>query len=133
MTYEKHTLTLGNGAALKVGLNATTYISDTRIDDAILTAGIGTVIDRTDETGEEKTIENVYKFEQSRCDDGWQICIFTKSVDMLKAEEMQKLIEALKAQAEKEKTLMKAQITALSDRNNFLEDCFAEMAGIVYA
>lgn len=30
-------------------------------------------------------------------------------------------------------TLMKAQIKALSDRNDFLEDCFAEMAGVVYA
>lgn len=95
MTYEKHTLTLGNGAALKVGLNATTYISDTRIDDAILTAGIGTIIDRTDETGEEKTIENVYKFEQSRCDDGWQICIFTKSVDMLASEAIQEQLDDL--------------------------------------
>lgn len=34
---------------------------------------------------------------------------------------------------EKEKTLLKAQIRALSDRNDFLEDCVAEMAGIVYA
>ena len=34
---------------------------------------------------------------------------------------------------EKEKTLLKAQIQALSDRNDFLEDCVAEMAGIVYA
>lgn len=34
---------------------------------------------------------------------------------------------------EKEKTLLKAQIQALSDRNDFLEDCMAEMAGIVYA
>ena len=34
---------------------------------------------------------------------------------------------------EKERTLLKAQIQALSDRNDFLEDCVAEMAGIVYA
>jgi hypothetical protein len=34
---------------------------------------------------------------------------------------------------EKERTLLKAQIQALSDRNDFLEDCIAEMAGIVYA
>lgn len=93
MTYEKHTLTLSNGATLTVGLNATTYISDTRIDDAILTPG--TLIDRTDETGEEKTIENVYKFEQSRCDDGWQICIFTKSADMLKSEATQEQLDDL--------------------------------------
>lgn len=34
---------------------------------------------------------------------------------------------------EKEKTLLKAQIKALSDRNDFLEDCVAEMASVVYA
>ena len=34
---------------------------------------------------------------------------------------------------EKERTLLKAQIQALSDRNDFLEDCVAEMASIVYA
>ena len=34
---------------------------------------------------------------------------------------------------EKERTLLKAQIQALGDRNDFLEDCMAEMAGIVYA
>ena len=34
---------------------------------------------------------------------------------------------------EKERTLLRAQIQALSDRNDFLEDCVAEMAGIVYA
>jgi hypothetical protein len=34
---------------------------------------------------------------------------------------------------EKEKTLLKAQIQALSERNDFLEDCVAEMASIVYA
>lgn len=36
-------------------------------------------------------------------------------------------------QNEKEKTLIKAQIQALSERNDFLEDCVAEMASIVYA
>ena len=34
---------------------------------------------------------------------------------------------------DKERKLLKAQIQALSDRNDFLEDCVAEMAGIVYA
>ena len=34
---------------------------------------------------------------------------------------------------EKERTLLTAQIQALSDRNDFVEDCVAEMAGIVYA
>lgn len=34
---------------------------------------------------------------------------------------------------DKVRKLLKAQIQALSDRNEFLEDCVAEMAGIVYA
>lgn len=34
---------------------------------------------------------------------------------------------------DKERKLLKAQIQALSDRNDFMEDCVAEMAGIVYA
>lgn len=35
-------------------------------------------------------------------------------------------------QLESEKKLLKAQIQALSDRNDFMEDCIAEMATIVY-
>ena len=34
---------------------------------------------------------------------------------------------------ESDKKLMDAQIQALSDRNDFLEDCIAEMATIIYA
>lgn len=34
---------------------------------------------------------------------------------------------------EQENILKTAQIQALSDRNDFLEDCIAEMAGMVYA
>lgn len=38
-----------------------------------------------------------------------------------------------KLQLEKDITLKNAQIKALTDRNEFLEDCMAEMAAIVYA
>lgn len=31
-----------------------------------------------------------------------------------------------------ENTLLKAQVQALSERNDFIEDCIAEMAGMVY-
>lgn len=34
---------------------------------------------------------------------------------------------------EKENSLLKAQIKAMSDRNDFIEDCIAEMAMTVYA
>lgn len=46
-------------------------------------------------------------------------------------EELDKMAEP--TAEEKEKTLLKAQIQALSERNDFLEDCMAEMASIVYA
>ena len=36
-------------------------------------------------------------------------------------------------QLENEKKLLTAQVQALSDRNDFMEDCIAEMATIVYA
>lgn len=36
-------------------------------------------------------------------------------------------------QLESEKKLLAAQVQALSDRNDFMEDCIAEMATIVYA
>ena len=36
-------------------------------------------------------------------------------------------------QLESEKKLLTAQLQALSDRNDFVEDCIAEMAAIVYA
>ena len=37
------------------------------------------------------------------------------------------------SQLESEKKLLTAQLQALSDRNDFIEDCIAEMAAIVYA
>ena len=37
------------------------------------------------------------------------------------------------SQLESEKKLLTAQLQALSDRNDFMEDCIAEMATIVYA
>ena len=37
------------------------------------------------------------------------------------------------AQLESEKKLLSAQVQALADRNEFMEDCIAEMAAAVYA
>lgn len=44
-------------------------------------------------------------------------------------------VEKLRREAvlEAENTLLKAQVQALSDRNEFVEDCMAEMAMQVYA
>ena len=37
------------------------------------------------------------------------------------------------SEEEKEKTLTNARIQALTDRNEFIEDCIAEMAAVIYA
>lgn len=37
------------------------------------------------------------------------------------------------AELEAENTLLKAQVQAVADRNEFVEDCIAEMAAVVYA
>lgn len=37
------------------------------------------------------------------------------------------------AELEAESTMLKAQVKAISDRNDFIEDCIAEMATVVYA
>lgn len=37
------------------------------------------------------------------------------------------------AELEAENVLLKAQVQAISDRNDFVEDCIAEMATVVYA
>ena len=96
MKYEKHTLVLENGKELHVGLNANTYISDTQIDESVLSAiCAGSVIDRADSNGQETKIENIYKVEQRKCDDGWQLCLFVKSNEMIEAESVQEQLNEL--------------------------------------
>lgn len=96
MQYEKHTLVLESGEELHVGLNANTYVSDTQIDESVLSAACaGYVIDRTDDSGEETKVENIYKIEQRKCDDGWQLCLFVKSKEMLEAESVQEQLNEL--------------------------------------
>lgn len=42
-------------------------------------------------------------------------------------------LEAKAQEAEKAEALLSAQVQAVSDRGDFVEDCLAEMAGVVYA
>lgn len=46
---------------------------------------------------------------------------------------VQENVDKLQSDVESDITLKNAQIKALSDRNDFLEDCIAEMACVVYA
>ena len=42
-------------------------------------------------------------------------------------------LEAKAQEAEKAEALLSAQVQAVSDRGDFVEDCLAEIAGVVYA
>lgn len=52
--------------------------------------------------------------------------------DVVELEQQPTDAERIKS-LEGEKKLLSAQVQALSDRNDFIEDCIAEMAGVVYA
>ena len=44
----------------------------------------------------------------------------------------EKVVSPLTAAWQEELPMLKAQIQAISDRNDFIEDCIAEMAAVVY-
>lgn len=54
-------------------------------------------------------------------------------IDRMEEEKNKPSQEDRIAQLEIEKKLLTAQVQALSDRNDFMEDCIAEMAALVYA
>lgn len=56
-----------------------------------------------------------------------------EELDRIEAERNKPTDEERILQLESEKKLLTAQVQALSDRNDFMEDCIAEMATIVYA
>ena len=56
-----------------------------------------------------------------------------EELDRMEAERNKPTYAERILQLESEKKLLTAQVQALSDRNDFMEDCIAEMATIVYA
>ena len=116
-----YTITLSNGTKLdNLTLNGNNFISDKIIEDAVFDENLKRV-EISD--GENTTTYEDMFLASNRVDGGKSWIVLLEKTDEMKRQE----------QNEEEKTLLKAQIKALSDRNDFLEDCVAEMASIVYA
>lgn len=119
-----YTITLADGTQLtSLGLNGTSYISGDKVDESIFEDNLATMTISDGETTD--TYHNMMFVAQMERPDGWYLVFTQKSRAQLQEEK----IAALTA----ENKLLKAQNTAQTDRTDFLEDCIAEMASLVYA
>lgn len=122
---EKHyIITLADGTQLaNLALNGTSFISADKVVESIFEGNLSTMTISDGET--ENTYQNMMYVAQMERPDGWYLVFTQKSRAQLQEEK----IAALMA----ENKLLKAQNNAQTDRADFLEDCIAEMASLVYA
>lgn len=116
-----HTITFSDGRKLEnLELNGNNYVAQTAVDDSVFATGMDKV---TVTDGDTRIVYHDMILLSNTVRDGksW-IVLEQKS-------EQKKMFEAL----ESENFMLKAQIQAMSDRNDFIEDCIAEMAMQVYA
>ena len=115
------TITLANGKSItELTLNGNNFISKTPIDKAVFDDGLGKVIFKTDTVTEVKyNMKLVQLIEYSN--EWWFILSELTSAE-LREQELQHTNKVLEQ-----------QVNALTGQNQFLEDCIAEMAGVVYA
>lgn len=93
--YERHTLILSGAVMVSVGLNGTSYVSEEPLDGGALALFRGTVVDVTDDTGEQREYRNVCAAEQRRFADGYYITLMQKTAQEIKSEETQAQIDDL--------------------------------------
>lgn len=93
--YERHTLVLGDSVTVNVGLNGTSYVLDEPLDEETLALFRGTIVDITDETGEQHEYKNVRAAEQRKFADGYYITLIQKTAQEIKSEETQAQIDDL--------------------------------------
>lgn len=121
---KKYTITLADGIQLtNLGLNGTCYVSADKVDESIFEGNLDTMTISAGETA--NTYHNMMFVAQMEHPDGWYLAFTPKSREQLQEEKIAVLVA--------ENKLLKAQNTAQSDRADFLEDCIAEMASLVYA
>lgn len=121
-----YTITLADGTQLEnLGLNGSSFVSRAKVDESIFEGNLDVMTISDGET--ESTYENMMFVAQMERENGaaWYLVFTPKSRTQLQDEK----IAALTA----ENKLLKAQTTAQTDRADFLEDCIAEMATLVYA
>lgn len=117
-----YTITLSDGRKLEnLSRNSDNYISQTKIDESIFNNNLDVIkiFDCNENT--ETLMYNVELIQQVHYEDGWYICFRKKSPQ-----------EIQYAELKSENDLLKVQIAAATDRQEFLEDCIAEIAMQVY-
>lgn len=115
-----YSIKLANGKTLKdLELNGNNFISATVLDGSTFEGGLGTV--EISDGEKTKTCADM-KLISNRVDGGKSWFILGEKTQQEKAEE----------QMQAENILLRAQVAAASERQEFLEDCIAEMAAQVY-
>lgn len=122
-----YTITLADGRMLAgLGKNGTNFVSAEKVDEAIFNDNLSVM---TISDGETETIyHNAELIQQVYYPDanppGWYLCFREKTTQEMVLEQLEQTV--------RENTLLKAQVAAASERQEFLEDCIAEMAAQVY-
>lgn len=122
-----YTITLADGRMLAgLGKNGDNFVSAEKVDETIFKDNLSTMAGSDGET--ETVYHNVELIQQVHYSDanppGWYLCFREKTAQELAMEQLDKTI--------RENALLAAQVAAASDRQEFLEDCIAEMAAQVY-
>lgn len=116
-----YTITFSDGRKLEnLELNGNNYVAQTAVDDSVFSTGMDAIT--ISDGSSEITYQDMVLLSNIVRDGKSWIVLAQKS-------EQKKMFEALKS----ENFMLKAQIQAMSDRNDFIEDCIAEMAMQVYA
>lgn len=119
-----YAITLGDGTKIdNLDLNGNNFISGEILPDEVFDGKLS----RVEISGEEGAREfaDMYLV-ANRVMNGKSWFILAEKTDEMKQRERLEQLES-------EKKLLCAQVQALSDRNEFMEDCIAEMAASVYA
>lgn len=116
-----YTITLADGRQLTgLGMNGDNFVSAKKVDETIFKNNLSIMTVSDGET--EIIYRNVELIQQQEWSDGsWYLAF---------REQTKRELEMSALQAEI--TRKDAQIVALSDRGEFLEDCIAEMATLLY-
>ncbi len=123
-----YTITLADGTKLKnLELNGNNFIAEGVFEDSVFEGNLDTVTITDGETTETFTgmrlMSNIVRDERS-----WFV-LGEKTAQQLRDSERDERI----AQLESELVAANAKNAALVESQQFLEDCLAEMAGVVYA
>lgn len=119
-----YTITLADGRKLAgLGKNGNNFVSAEKVDEAIFKDNLSTMAVSDSES--ETIYHNAELIQQQEWADGsWYLAFREKTATELALETLERTVN--------ENILLRAQVAAASERQEFLEDCIAEMAAQVY-